>query len=490
MVVVSRLESPVTVGIPPTDRPADGEENPPLDTFEDLTNKNTLLAVCISGGGARAARMGLYAMSMIESNYNARIGTKAAKANPLVDKIDIISSVSGGSVYSSWIATYIWRRQHWTNSSDLKLERNPKSGQLLLFADPSRTFENLLEDNHARHDTKELGAWAAVVYLSPGNFFAAPFAQLFTEWDTLNLFADTHAILQGNLAPFLGHRHLGELPAKPRFYFNSTCLVSGRPFVFSREAIHDEHRLDIVPSDPLKSWMQGDWSDGTSEPLQYAMTLEDIGSSPVEFPSDYAVLASAAFPGVFEPLMLKVYARHRIDTTNGLGTSSKFVSLVDGGVYDNTGVTTALTLFDYLKGLGVKKSLILLRIDANNTFGNYDGETDMSLLHRDLHWPIRGLVKMTPTLDQIYDDQQSLVDTAIDLKLSFDHSDIKVYKIALNEVKDPDVKRKLADIHTDFAISGTEDQTIQQSVTLLLNHEDKTGKSTVNKLVDALVEER
>jgi NTE family protein len=99
---------------------------------------------------------------------------------------------------------------------------------------------------------------------------------------------------------------LGALKNGPRIYFNATNLSTGNAFFFAagenKESEMGEWELNFVPAEVFK----------VSE----------------------AVAASSAFPPVFPPLLLgqDVYA----------AAQTEFVTLSDGGVYDNLGVNPLL----------------------------------------------------------------------------------------------------------------------------------------------------
>jgi len=100
---------------------------------------------------------------------------------------------------------------------------------------------------------------------------------------------------------------LKDLAAGPRIYFNATNLATGNLFFFTAgggkpEEI-GEHELGVVESP--------------------------------DFPISRAVAASSAFPPVFPPL--------RLDATIYQHASSvEYVTLTDGGVYDNMGINPLL----------------------------------------------------------------------------------------------------------------------------------------------------
>ncbi|MGA2862865.1 MAG: patatin-like phospholipase family protein [Verrucomicrobiota bacterium] len=372
MLCVSRLKSPVTVATPglnkpftpaeleqaqidratlkPSEWPAPGLVNPSagaplgrvnqarLDAGAELRQKDRLVIVCLSGGGARAARMAAHTLACLEQKYNRQYPAAAAN-HPLAGEIDAWSSISGGSLYASFAARQLLRDQGWRTN----------------------TFALLASQGRARWGTQGLGGMAALYYLWPGNLGYGPLMQFFTDWDTLDLFVHTLALCHEGGFPFLPSPRmskLGELPVRPRFFFNATCRETSRPFIFTQSVVHRDlsgDPLARLTQDPLLRWIQGQPTppNELNEPFRYASTLEDLGSPPNRFPLAYAAMASAAFPGIFEPLRLHRYWLATNAAAGPRGHPKPWrlrteVTLADGGLYDNTGLTTALEFFDYL----------------------------------------------------------------------------------------------------------------------------------------------
>ena len=99
---------------------------------------------------------------------------------------------------------------------------------------------------------------------------------------------------------------LDDLQNGPRIYFNSTNLATGNMFTF------------VAGGNGLSE--KGEWK---------------LGFQPAnDFPLSKAVAASSAFPPVFPPLRLtqKDYSHEDVD----------FITLSDGGVYDNLGINPLL----------------------------------------------------------------------------------------------------------------------------------------------------
>ncbi len=108
-------------------------------------------------------------------------------------------------------------------------------------------------------------------------------------------------------AHLFGRKPLSTLSAGPRIYFNSTNLATGNMFFFvageNKPTEMGEYELGVVAAD--------------------------------DFPISMAVAASSAFPPVFPPLRIGTDKYKHAEAV-------QYVTLCDGGVYDNMGVNPLL----------------------------------------------------------------------------------------------------------------------------------------------------
>lgn len=210
-----------------------------------IDGQSKRIGLALSGGGFRAA------------GFHLGVLKQLASLN-LLDKLDLISCVSGGSIAGGTLAL------NWGQPDVL--------GKL----------ETYLA-------TKSI-AVASVIggLLDP---FATRLDKLAESYDR-DLFHK---------------RPLSALRGGPRIYFNTANLATGNLFFFvaggGRDEEMGEHELGAVTA--------------------------------ADFPISRAVAASSAFPPVFPPLRLNpdVYPP---------GAAVEFVTLTDGGVYDNMGVNPML----------------------------------------------------------------------------------------------------------------------------------------------------
>ena len=203
------------------------------------------VGLAMSGGGFRAAAFHLGVMRKLE-------------ALGLLDKIDLLSCVSGGSIAGAFVAA------NWSKAD--KLDRL---------------------DTYLR--TRSI----AVSSVLGG---------------ALDLFETRLEKLAGTYDRDLFHdATLKDLAGGPRVYLNSTNLATGNMFFFvaggGLPEEMGEHELGVVPAP--------------------------------DFRVSRAVAASSAFPPVFPPLRLGSDTYQHASTV-------EYVTLTDGGVYDNMGVNPLL----------------------------------------------------------------------------------------------------------------------------------------------------
>lgn len=203
------------------------------------------IGLALSGGGYRAAAFHLGVMQQLQ-------------ALGLLDKLDLLSCVSGGSIAGATVAL------NWGRADKLDLLKQFLSTKSIAVS-------------------SVLGG-----VLDP---FSSRILKLAESYDT----------------HLYGKQKLSALSGGPRIYLNATNLATGNLFFFvaggGKPTEMGEHEMGVVMADG--------------------------------FPISQAVAASSAFPPVFPPLRLdaNVYAP---------AATTEYVTLSDGGVYDNMGVNPVL----------------------------------------------------------------------------------------------------------------------------------------------------
>jgi NTE family protein len=229
--------------------------------------KRKRFGLALSGGGYRAAAFHLGTLHALH-----RMG--------LLDKLDVISSVSGGSILSAFYALHRKDYEWFEREMIVRLQR----GVL-------------------RTSVVELICVCLLLLIGciwMGLWLLFPFG-IYLFFFHYQLFPWSKFIQKEYDRVFFRKATLGDLPETPQFVINTTDMASGRPFVFSRK------------------YMGG--SD-------YA----NIDFKTRNFPLSQAVMASSCVPFAFGPVRIerKYYENKKQYCYNT-------PLLIDGGIYDNQG---------------------------------------------------------------------------------------------------------------------------------------------------------
>nr|WP_298097269.1 patatin-like phospholipase family protein [uncultured Shinella sp.] len=215
-----------------------------------INGETKKLGLALSGGGFRAAAFHLGVFTEL-------------KALNLLDKLDLLTCVSGGSIAGGFLAS------NW-NAPDVL-------------------------DRLGDYLSKKSIAISSVV-----GGLISPFST------RLEKLAETYE------RDLFGTKKLSDLRNGPRIYFNATNLSTGNMFFFVAGK-------SLVPGGDAGETM-GEHESGTT--------------AASDFPISRAVAASSAFPPVFPPL--------RVDADVYPNALTEYVTLTDGGVYDNLGINPLL----------------------------------------------------------------------------------------------------------------------------------------------------
>ena len=235
-----------------------------------MDNEGKKIGLALSGGGYRAAAY--------------HIGTLRAlhKLNVL-NKVDVISSVSGGSITAAY---YVLNKDKGFDTFEKSFKEKLKHNVLWI-----AIIELLLVIGAiiaiVKFSPDDYGIWAfvgCIVLLLLVWYYVLPVSK-FIEWAYSLLF-------------FKGAK-LDSLPDSPVLAINSTDLSTGNQFTFSQDRM-------------------------TCYPYRKNLQFKTLG-----FPLARAVMASSCVPQFFSPI--KIGKKYRT------GKSLKKPLLVDGGLYDNQG---------------------------------------------------------------------------------------------------------------------------------------------------------
>lgn len=259
----------------------------PLELAHD--EGDVLVGVCLSGGGSRSA---YFATCVLDELGRTRIpGTDRT----WLDEVDLISSVSGGSLAAAYYVANR-RREGWPAEHDAFFARMRR--------DMSLDFET-------RALLRILCGWGlplALTHYDRGDLMAA-------VWDS-NFFDDLT---------------FGDLPADaPALLINAASYDTGQRFVFTRLPLRELNGSRLFEELAGERLLTRGYGPG-HVPLR-AMSMESLGSSIARCPLTTGVVASAAVPNLLGPVVL----RDRINQRD--------VHLGDGGIYDNHGLETMVAV--------------------------------------------------------------------------------------------------------------------------------------------------
>ena len=250
------------------------------------SSTNLRLGLSLSGGGYRATAFHLGTLKKLQSMQ-------------LLDKVDVLSTISGGSIIGAY---YCLNKDDFTkfeNELYSKLQYKNVIKRVFL----SWTFIQLI--------------LFVLLFLIPAFYF------LFTNnpWIFLLFFILFFVLLflfQFNIFPvsdriekiydqfFFNNKTLQHLPERPFLVLGSTNLQTARAFSFSRSRMQDSTYEFMKP--PIRFSIEG-------------------------FPISRAVMASSCVPFAFTPVKIdKKYFENTEDYNR------VHPVLVDGGVYDNQGI--------------------------------------------------------------------------------------------------------------------------------------------------------
>jgi len=388
------------------------------------------------------------------------------------------------------------------------------------------------------------GAYSAAFHMSPFNLFIGPLVTSFTNETYLSVLAGT---LHGSTTfdfKDLGSSHesvdiirriydpsyfkLSDLPETPRFYFNATSLETGLPFVFTQRFVQLPLKNHIpIDASRLDEFLYMDFSKENDteisrlqRPFGRMTTLEDLNSSPADTPLAYAAIASAAFPLGFEPLSITKYGYDPV--ARKVYESDEPLHLSDGGLYDNSGLSTISELLETIMAVreNVEKpakyqkppiNVILLSINAdadeydafyaNKTPGKA-GFSDISPIdfnipvrYRSLGFDSLSLIHYVnkrraeqlavKKIQNIVCGKDSIENCKINPKVNFLYFPVNLAQLSPQDkhhIPDPsNLFNKLKQIPTNFVISDEDEVVINQSAELIVSSEQKNLNASNNE---------
>lgn len=301
----------------------------PLPCEVPMPQREVLVGVAMSGGGSRAALFGA-------SGLDALAGVQLPGGKSVLEQVDYLSSVSGGSIAASY---YVLKK--------------PGRGTPMLAPDGSMTPAYRTFFDGYRH--------AVGQRIGPSVFWRqmSRFRWINPASGALSL----HEILSEKL---LGTATLGDVARReangdsPGLIVNTTLYNNGRRFALTNqtsEAFRYDFFADLEAalarqgrSAPISPLLRERWH------TLLPMTPHEIHFNACVTPVSAAVSASASFPPVIGPITFQVAG----DPT--------FWHAGDGGLYENQGAESILFMF--LRQLQVKRArrALILAFDSSFPF--------------------------------------------------------------------------------------------------------------------------
>ncbi len=301
-----------------------------------------LVGVCISGGGSRSA----YFMASVLEQL-ATIPVDGDTTRSMLDEVDVISSVSGGSLASAY---YCLKR----------FEEDPRP--LPVF------FEEYKLDMGRNFQLRALarlvlGWW---------------FLDFFTYYDRGDLLAGIWDDLFFDSATFADLAE-SERRGAPILIVNGTCLSNGLKFVFSTLPDTRFNKSALFKFLDSRGMIRYGASAGHSDFL--AMGFQSINSDIAQYRVSKAVAASASVPNLLGPVTLRAGPEHGIEGLPQL-PEGYLLNITDGGIYDNYGLESMVQVVtEYLDDHPGYPARILV-IDGSGYFDldadDYAGEYNVA----------------------------------------------------------------------------------------------------------------
>ena len=292
------------------------------------TDHDVLIGLAVSGGGSRAA---LFAAGALEALAKIRTGPDQRS---LLEQVSYVSSVSGGSMASSYFVA-----------------RKPGRTVPMLTRDGALTEEYQNFFSRFKADMKfDLEG----LILRRQLFRLRWINPAWTAWSLAELLDESY--LNGMTFKDLAQREAqGD---SPRLLINTTLYNNGRRFVVStlpREASQYDVFLDLNRVPVVRQFdeesdrvLRSRWES------LHSMTPEDIRLDTCPIRVAAAVVGSMSFPPIVGPISFRVKGE------------DKYWHVGDGGLADNTGAESLLMVF--LKKLQEKKAKRALIISFDSSF--------------------------------------------------------------------------------------------------------------------------
>ena len=304
----------------------DGSANPPVPDQvcdDGLTTGDRMFGVALSGGGSRAAVF-------------AAAGLEALWEHGLLEQITHLSSVSGGSMASSFLVA------NKPECDRLTGEGERDGCWRAFFAD----FQDAMRRNYINR--------VLLRQLIPNRFLSPTrrVTSLQEEMDKRFLHHKTFAEIDAGPAS-------GDRPARPILLVNGTSYDAGRRFVFANTCLSEAAPQPATGGRRSRSQAAAQRAIERDPLRALSFSSPDCARpTPGDFPVSLAVATSAAFPGAMGPVTIQA-------PDSCQAGEPQWWHLGDAGVIENTGIDTLeeVVLRDRAAGGGLDR-VFLLSLDA------------------------------------------------------------------------------------------------------------------------------
>jgi NTE family protein len=309
---------------------AAGTANPPPASPIGTDPDAPLILMAFSGGGSRAAALGLGVLDeLATAAYPA-----GGKQVPLIDRVKVVSSVSGGSVIAAWFG----------------------------LAGPGRLDD--LKDNFLKQDNMATLEWQAADPLT----WARLVFSSYTRIDVLRDLLDRELFHGARFAAL-------QRPGAPLVVMNATDMESGEVFAFTPQRFDDLcSDLDQLPI-----------SVAVSASAAFPVALSPMSLRNYSYESCKGALPPAGWINADLSLPVPRYinleaykrARYAYALRNGKDAyrNEHYLHLLDGGVADNQGVQSLTEVLvsphsaaQILSGIntGRAKRIVVISVNARS----------------------------------------------------------------------------------------------------------------------------
>jgi hypothetical protein len=342
-----------------------------------LKPSETPIVLSLSGGGVRAASMGIGVMLALDS---IKLATAESSNRSMLQNVVGISSVSGGGLAPALYMSLMFRN----GAEDCAKTRFDSFFDALM--DDGRSDDArlaLLRKSWHTATTYSLLPAACGKDVTAANLFEHRYIREMTKSRCGPNEYLTLADVQGRESPFI------HVP-------NATLSQSGRIFAFTDKRLNDleiSHYLDASRSE----WV--------------ALAAHSRAQG---LPYSVALAASAAFPPTVHDTRLKSV---RPSSQPGADETTAYVHLTDGGQSDDNGYQTAVRIVEDLANANPDRPIIYLAMDALPDPGWVYSEQNQpeprrNLFMRNHDLPRYGNKRELP--DRIYGDPSQKQKTALD----------------------------------------------------------------------------